>query len=58
MISILSFITRLRQICVDPHTFIDNYEGTSGKLETLYNLLDDYIENGHRVLIFLSLLKR
>lgn len=57
MISILSFITRLRQICVDPHTFIDNYEGTSGKLETLYNLLDDYIENGHRVLIFSQFVK-
>ncbi len=52
MIAILSIITRLRQICVDPRTFIDNYYGTSGKIEILKNLLDEYIANNHKILIF------
>lgn len=50
--AVLPMLTRLRQICVDPKTFIDNYEGTSGKFELLKELLDEYIVNGHRMLLF------
>src|SRR5699024_9915172 len=32
-IGILAGLTRLRQICCDPKLFIDDYEGSSGKLE-------------------------
>ena len=49
---ILAALTRLRQICCHPSTFIDNYEGGSGKLELLMDLLPDIILNGHRILIF------
>lgn len=52
LIAFLSIITRLRQICVDPKTFIDNYEGTSGKIETLMEIVNEYIANNHRILIF------
>lgn len=52
LITFLSIITRLRQICVDPKTFIENYEGTSGKIETLMNIVEEYINNNHRILIF------
>ena len=31
-IEILSLITRLRQICCHPSMFIENYDGSSGKL--------------------------
>ncbi|MGL5041980.1 MAG: SNF2-related protein [Culicoidibacterales bacterium] len=51
-IKILALLTRLRQICVDPGLFIENYEGGSTKLETLMELLDDAISGGHKVLIF------
>ncbi|MEW9094939.1 MAG: DEAD/DEAH box helicase [Clostridiaceae bacterium] len=51
-IKILSLITRLRQICCDPSTFIENYNGGSGKMEALLNIVENSIEEGHRILIF------
>ncbi|WEV60355.1 DEAD/DEAH box helicase [Streptococcaceae bacterium ESL0729] len=51
-IEILSGITRLRQICDTPALFMPDYEGSSGKLELLTNLLEQIKENGHRPLIF------
>lgn len=51
-IEILSGLTRLRQICCDPRLFVDNYDGDSGKLEQLKELLQTAKENGQRVLLF------
>jgi SNF2 family DNA or RNA helicase len=51
-IEILSALTRLRQICCHPSTFVENYTGESGKLELLLEQLPDILEGGHRVLIF------
>jgi len=50
--SILQSLMRLRQICVDPNTYIDNYTGGSGKMEYLRKLIKEYINSGHRLLIF------
>ena len=52
MIEILSIITRLRQICVDPSTFIDNFEGESGKITILKDIINEKIKDNHRFLIF------
>src|SRR5690625_3954723 len=49
---ILAGLTRLRQICCHPGMFIDNYEGKSGKLEQLIELVKTSLESGHRMLIF------
>ncbi len=51
-LQILTALMRLRQICCHPATFLDNYEGGSGKLELFQQLLPDLISNGHRVLVF------
>ncbi|WP_160679538.1 SNF2-related protein [Clostridium sp. C8-1-8] len=51
-IQILSAITRLRQLCCDPSTFIKDYAGGSGKLDTLYELIESCIQEGHRILLF------
>lgn len=48
---ILSGITRLRQICDTPALFMD-YNGDSGKLDSLRDLLAQMKEADHRVLIF------
>ena len=48
-IEILSGITRLRQICDTPSLFMD-YNGESGKLDSLRTLLIQVKENGHRAL--------
>ena len=49
---VLSILTRLRQICCDPSTFIENYVGGSGKMEALDEILENGLEEGHRILIF------
>ena len=51
-IEILSGITRLRQICDTPKLFMDDYQGDSGKLDSLRDLLIQLKEGQHRVLIF------
>ena len=49
---VIAIITRLRQICCDPSVFLDGYEGGSGKLEQLMELVEDATAMGHRLLIF------
>lgn len=51
-IEILSGITRLRQICDTPSLFMDDYQGQSGKIQSLQELLLRLKEGKHRVLIF------
>lgn len=49
---ILAALTRLRQICCHPSTFIENYQGGSGKLDLLMEVIPDAIANDHRILVF------
>ena len=51
-IEILSYITKLRQICLDPSVTMDDYIGTSGKIDALIELLEQSIEEGHKILVF------
>ncbi len=51
-IQVLAALTRLRQICCHPGTFIENYSGGSGKLEVLMEQLPDILDAGHSVIIF------
>lgn len=51
-IVIFSYLTKLRQICLDPRVLLDNYNKKSSKIETTIELLNDYIINGHKILLF------
>ena len=51
-IQVLAALTRLRQICCHPKIFIENYEGTSSKLEQCMEIVEDATESGHKILIF------
>lgn len=51
-VEILSGLMRLRQICDTPALFMDDYQGYSGKLDSLRDLLLQVADGGHRVLIF------
>lgn len=51
-LEILAGLTRLRQICCHPSLFLENYEGTSGKLEHLKELVAELRQSGNRLLIF------
>ncbi|GBD68774.1 DEAD/DEAH box helicase [Tetragenococcus halophilus] len=50
--SILAGLTRLRQICCDPRLFIEDYQGGSGKLEQVKDLIQAAKENNRRILLF------
>lgn len=51
-LKILAALTRLRQICCHPSTFIQNYNGGSGKMDLLLQLIDNALANEHRILLF------
>lgn len=51
-IKILAALTRLRQLCCHPSLFVDNYQGQSGKMLLLEEILQESIEGGHRILLF------
>ena len=51
-VEILSGLMRLRQICDTPALFMEDYQGESGKLESLRDLLAQIQDSNHRVLIF------
>ncbi len=61
---VLSAITQLRQICCHPALALDGYQGGSGKLEALMEILIDALSSNRRVLLFsqftsmLAILKR
>ena len=51
-IEILSYITKLRQIALDPSVVLDNYEGDSGKIDALIEILNQANDEGHKILVF------
>lgn len=51
-IEILSYITKLRQICLDPSILIHDYNGSSSKIDTLIELLEQSILGNHKILVF------
>lgn len=50
--AVLQFLTRLRQICVSPKTFIEDYNGESEKIDYAIELIKTYVEEGHKILLF------
>ena len=54
---LLPYLTRLRQVCVDPSMFLEDYREGSGKLDTLRTLIPEYLNEGHRILIFSQFVK-
>jgi len=51
---ILSLLTKLRQLCIDPRICIENYKGGSAKIENLMEQIKGIVENGHKILLFTS----
>ena len=51
-IKVLAELTKLRQICCDPHLLYENYKGGSAKLDTCMELVHQAVEGGHQLLLF------
>lgn len=50
-ITLFSYLTRLRQICLDPSIIIDDYCGGSGKIEVAKNIILEKVSE-HKILLF------
>lgn len=51
-LAILGELTKIREICCDPHLVLDNYDGPSAKLDAFMDLVESAIGEGHRILVF------
>ena len=51
-IKILAMLTRLRQLCCDPHLVYEDFKGGSAKLEQCIELVESCINSGHKILLF------
>ncbi len=51
-VEVLSAITELRQICCHPALCLQDYNGVSGKLELLMDVLPGALASGRRALVF------
>lgn len=51
-IEVFSYLTKLRQVCLDPSLVIEEYRGGSGKLKVAMNLLEENIASQGKTLLF------
>lgn len=52
-LEILAALTRLRQICCHPGLALEKYAGApSGKLDLLFEIIDQAVDGGHKTLVF------
>ncbi|WP_411680744.1 DEAD/DEAH box helicase [Clostridium thailandense] len=51
-IEILTYLTKLRQICLDPSLIFDEYKGGSGKFKVAMSLIEEQAASGEKLLLF------
>ena len=51
-IVIFSYLTKLRQLCLDPSIVVKDYNKKSSKIETCLEILRDSINENHKILLF------
>lgn len=49
---VLAEITKLRELCCDPHLLYEDYRGKSAKLSATLELIDNSLADGHKILLF------
>ena len=51
-ITVFSYLTKLRQLCLDPSLVIEDYKGKSAKIDTCLEILKEQINEDNKILIF------
>ena len=51
-ITIFSYLTKLRQLTLDPAILIEGYTGGSGKIDVTVELVEKFIKEKHKILLF------
>ncbi len=51
-ITVLSYLTKLRQLCLDPSVIVEDYKGKSAKTEACLEIIKEYTEINNKILVF------
>jgi SNF2 family DNA or RNA helicase len=51
-ITMFSYLTKLRQLCLEPKLIVQDYTGRNGKLEAALEIITNNINNGHKIILF------
>lgn len=51
-VNLFSYLTKLRELCLDPSLVVGDYVGKSSKINVVKELVNDAILNGKKVLLF------
>lgn len=51
-ITMFSYLTKLRQLCLEPKLIVEDYKGRNGKLEAALEIITNNINNGHKIILF------
>lgn len=51
-ITVFSYLTKLRQICLDPALLIDDYLGRSGKITVVKDIIKEAISEDRKIIVF------
>lgn len=54
---VLKYLTALREICIDPSIYYENYEGISSKMDYLEDILTKELGKNNKVIIFSQFVK-
>lgn len=51
-ITIFSYLTKLRQLCLDPSILMEDYKGKSAKIDVCLDLIKEGVSDNHKILLF------
>ena len=51
-ITVFSYLTKLRQLCLDPNIVMEDYKGKSAKIDTCLEIVKEQISEDNKILIF------
>ncbi|MGL5695169.1 MAG: DEAD/DEAH box helicase, partial [Peptostreptococcaceae bacterium] len=51
-ITIFAYLTKLRQLCLDPSVVVQDYKGKSAKTEACLEIIKEYTEENNKILLF------
>ncbi|WP_243445015.1 DEAD/DEAH box helicase [Romboutsia maritimum] len=51
-ITVFSYLTKLRQLCLDPSVIVEGYKGKSAKIEACLEIIKEYTEENNKILVF------
>jgi SNF2 family DNA or RNA helicase len=51
-ITVFAYLTKLRQLCLDPSIIVSDYKGKSAKIEACLDIIKEYVKINNKILVF------